>query len=460
MIFKNKKIYGWSKSNHSECLYIESNNEEKIKEIFDFAKKNNKKISFRGGGRSYGDNILNKNNIVLKFLSDKKILSFDDVNGTISVSGSCTLIQLFEFIIPKGWLLNVSPASQYISIAGAISNNVHGKNCSSKGYFGDYVEEVEILTPDKGLMKCSKTNNSELFFAVISGLGAFGIILNAKIKLRKIKSSNLNTDIIYVKSIDEAVEKSENLLKDYEFNIGSLNFTKFNNKITDGKIYSSNFLENENLKINSSEANLLIYFVNLALMINKFPVADKFVEYLFSKITSKKISDKKKIIQDYYSMNFLGDKNLPLYNNFFRNGFIEYQVIFDKKNYLQAIHEIEGLLNLMEFSSYLTSFKSYKPSNEKYIFGLSKDGFCLTLDIPYNEKKDFEIFYRKINEITIKYNGQVYLGKTPCINNEEFKKMYKNYNKFEKIKKEYDSNFLIVSEMTNRIFSDVYNYKY
>ena len=460
MIFKKKKIYGWSKSDHSECLYLEASNEEKIKEIFDYAKKNNKKICFRGGGRSYGDNTLNKNNIVLKFLSDKKILSFDDINGTILVSGSCTLIQLFEFIIPKGWLLNVSPASQYISIAGAISNNVHGKNCSSKGYFGDYVEELEILTPDKGLMNCSKNKNSKLFFAVISGLGTFGIILNAKIKLRKIKSSSLNTDITYVKSIDEAVEKSEKLLENYEFNIGSLNFTKFNNKITEGKIYSSNFLEAENLKVNSSEANLLIYFVNLALMINRFPIADNFVEYLFSKITSKKIKDKKKIIQDYYSMNFLGDKYLPLYNNFFKNGFIEYQVIFDKKNYLHAIHEIEELLNLMECSSYMSSFKSYKPSNEKYIFGLSKDGFCLTLDIPINKKRNYEIFYRKINEITIKYNGQVYLGKTPCLNNGEFKEMYKNYNKFEKIKKEYDSNFLIVSEMTNRIFSDIYSYKY
>ena len=37
-------------------------------------------------GNIHGDNILNKNNIVLKFLSDKKILSFDDVNGTILVS--------------------------------------------------------------------------------------------------------------------------------------------------------------------------------------------------------------------------------------------------------------------------------------------------------------------------------------------------------------------------------------
>ena len=34
-----------------------------------------------------------------------------------------------------------------------------------------------------------------------------------------------------------------------------------------------------------------------------------------------------------------------------------------------------------------------------------------------------------------------YFGKTPCINNQEFKEMYKNYDQFEKIKKKYDSNF-------------------
>ena len=33
-------------------------------------------------------------------------------------------------------------------------------------------------------------------------------------------------------------------------------------------------------------------------------------------------------------------------------------------------------------------------------------------------------------------------------------------NDYVKIKKKYDSNFLIVSEMTNRVFSDIYNYKY
>ena len=118
--FKNKKIYGWAKSDFSKCDYIETSNIEIIKEIFDYAKKNNKKISFRSGGRSYGDNTLNKNNIVLKYVSKENILSFDKKNGEIEVSGSCSLLNLFKFIISKGWTLNVSPASQFITIAGAI----------------------------------------------------------------------------------------------------------------------------------------------------------------------------------------------------------------------------------------------------------------------------------------------------------------------------------------------------
>ena len=458
--FDRKKISGWAKSHHSICDYIEITDENNIEEVFSYAKKNNKKISFRGGGRSYGDNILNKNNIVLKIIPKIKIFSFDNTNGKIEVSGSCTLIELLNYLIPKGWILNVSPASQFISIAGAISNNVHGKNCPAKGYFGDYVEEIEILTPDKGIIKCSNIENAELYNAVISGLGCFGIILKAKIKLRKIKTAKINTQVFYVQNIDSAVEKSQELIHNYEFNIGSLNFTRFNKRVTNGIIYSSNFSETEDLNITKAKANLFIYAINLGLMSNNIPYVDKFIEYAFSKITSQRGYGKKEIKQDYCSMNFLGDKYLPLYNNLFKNGFIEYQVIFDKNYYLNAIHEIENLLYINGYSSYMSSFKLYKPSSEKYMLGLNKDGFCLTLDIPVSKNDNFELFTRKLNEITIKHNGQVYLGKTPCINNEEFKEMYKNYYKFKSIKENYDSNFLIVSEMTARIFSDIYNYKY
>ena len=460
MKFENKIIYGWSKSSYSKCDYIETSNLEQIAEIFDFAKKNNKLITLRGGGRSYGDNTINKNNIVLKYSPIKNILSFNELNGEILVSGSCTLIELLKFTIPKGWLFNVSPGSQTVTISGAISNNIHGKNCVHKGYFGDYVSEMEVYTPDQGLISCSREKNSELFNAVISGLGVFGIIINVKIKLRKVKTILVNTSTSYVKNLEDAVVKIEDLNKSYEFNIGSLNFTRFSNFKNDGKFFSSNFSEEVSLDEEKNEANFVIYLINYCLMFNKLPIFNKIIEYSLSKIVSKKVNTIKKTVENYYSMNFLGDTYLPLYNNFFRNGFIEYQVIFDKEYYLEAINELFKLIRSNGHSSYMSSFKSYKASDDKYIFGIDKNGYCLTFDIPYQKNDEFQKFIRKMNEITIKYNGQVYFGKTPCVNNDEFKKMYKNYDQFEIIKKKYDNNFLLVSEMTNRVFSDVYNYKY
>ena len=460
MNFNNKLIYGWSKSNYSKCSYIEVSDTEQISETFEFARKNKNIITLRAGGRSYGDNTINKNNIVLKYKPKKNILSFNEQDGEILVSGSCTLIELLKFTIPKGWLLYVSPGSQYVTISGAISNNVHGKNCPAKGYFGDYVNEMSVFTPDKGLANCSREKNSELFYSLVSGLGVFGVIVNAKIRLRKVNTVKIDTHTNSVKNIEDAVEKSENLIKNYEFNIGSLNFTRFSNHSNDGKIYSSNFSESTSLNETNSEANLLIYIVNYCLMFNKLPIFDKIIEYCFSSLTSRKISETKKTIENYYSMNFLGDTYLPLYNNFFRNGFIEYQVIFDKKFYLQGISEIFKLIRANGHSSYMSSFKAYKASNDNYIFGIDKNGYCLTFDIPHQKGNKFQSFIRKMNEITIKYNGQVYFGKTPCVNNQEFKMMYKNYQKFEKVKKIYDKNFILVSEMTNRVFSDVYNHSY
>ncbi len=449
-----KKLYGWAKSDFSKCNYLETSNIDTIEEIFKIANSQKKKISFRGGGRSYGDNTLNKNNIVLKYNAKKNIINFDETKGEIIISGSCRLLDLFDYIIPRGWTLHVSPASQYITIAGAISNNVHGKNCPSKGYFGDYVEEIEIYTPDKGLVNCSKNKNQDLFYAVISGLGSFGIILKAKITLRKINTVIINTKVTYVKSLDEAIDKSKNLGKEYEYNIGSLNFTRFNKNFNDGKIYSSNFSDKIDLKINNAKANLFIYLINSGLLLNKLPLIDNVIEFFFSKITSKNPSNKKKFYEeDYFSMNFLGDKYLPFYNNFFRNGFVEYQVIFDSENYLKAIMEIEDLIKKNGYSSYMSSFKIYKSADPKYILGLNKNGYCITLDIPFEKNKKFQKTTRLINEITIKYNGQVYLGKTPCLNNEEFKQMYKNHRKFEELKNLYDKNFLLVSDMTNRLFS-------
>lgn len=444
-------IKGWARSDSSNSYIFNISSIEELYEIYELAKKNGKSISFRSSARSYGDNTLNDNSIVVIYNSPQEIFDFDEITGVINLAGSCKLNSLIKFIIPKGWLLNVSPASQYITVSGCISNNVHGKNCYQKGYFGEYVEELIIATPDKGIVKCSLNQNSDYFHSVISGLGFLGMIISAKLKLRRISSVELVTQIINTRSLEEATEHLHNIKDNSDYNIGSFDFTRFNGKPS-GKIYSSSFLETNNLSIKQTNPSEFIKLINFILLVNNFPIVDRFIEYFFSIITNSKKYKKKIIYQDYFKMNFLGDLNLPYYNYFFRKGFIEYQVIFDFNKYNNAIKEIESLKRNFDYGSYMSSIKIYRKNLLNFTLGLKIDGYCLTLDIPYENSSKFKKFIKNLNLITLKYEGQIYFGKSPCINREEFKLMYPKYKKLENMKLELDKNFIIHSDLTKRLF--------
>ncbi len=54
---------------------------------------------------------------------------------------------------------------------GAIANDIHGKNHHLRGSFGDHILEFELFRSDGQLLKCSPSQNSELFYASLGDLG-------------------------------------------------------------------------------------------------------------------------------------------------------------------------------------------------------------------------------------------------------------------------------------------------
>ena len=104
---KKTKVYGWSRSDFTLSHYYKTSSLDEVNSIFELAKKNNKKISLRCGGRSYGDNTLNKNNIILNYFSNNKIIHFDENIGIIETCGSANLIDILKYSIPRGWILHV-----------------------------------------------------------------------------------------------------------------------------------------------------------------------------------------------------------------------------------------------------------------------------------------------------------------------------------------------------------------
>ena len=135
-------ISGWgrNKSIKPKSIFYPRNN----RAIVDFFKKKEiKNIIPRGKGRSYGDSALAEHIISL----DKyfKFIKLDQRTGYLECSCNILIEELNEYTINKGWFLNVSSGTKFVTIGGAIASDIHGKNHHVDGSFCDYLNNLKYL---------------------------------------------------------------------------------------------------------------------------------------------------------------------------------------------------------------------------------------------------------------------------------------------------------------------------
>ncbi len=134
-------------------------------------------------GRSYGDSCLNDGGVLLDTLPLDRFIRFDPRTGLLAAEAGITLAQILDLVVPQGWFLPVSPGTKFVSLGGAIANDVHGKNHHLAGSFGRHVTQLELARSDGGRQRCTPTENAERFAATVGGLGLTGLITWAEIQL-------------------------------------------------------------------------------------------------------------------------------------------------------------------------------------------------------------------------------------------------------------------------------------
>lgn len=156
-----------------------------------------------GLGRSYGDSCLNEDGILVDASGLSRILSFDRETGRIACEAGVTLAQLLDLVVPAGWFLPVSPGTKYVTIGGAIANDVHGKSHHATGTFGEHVTQLELARSDGSRTICSPVGESGLFRATIGGLGLTGLITWAEIQLVRVSSPWIEMEAVRFQSLAE-----------------------------------------------------------------------------------------------------------------------------------------------------------------------------------------------------------------------------------------------------------------
>jgi FAD/FMN-containing dehydrogenase len=89
-----------------------------------------------GNGRSYGDVCLNDGGTVLLARGLDRFIAFDAATGVLRAEAGVLLSEILDLGVPRGWFLPVTPGTRFVTLGGAVANDVHGKNHHRAGTFG------------------------------------------------------------------------------------------------------------------------------------------------------------------------------------------------------------------------------------------------------------------------------------------------------------------------------------
>ncbi len=159
-----------------------------------------------GNGRSYGDSCLNDGGALILGRGLNRILAFDRETGLVTCEAGVLLDDLMKLCVPAGWFPPVTPGTAFVTIAGALANDVHGKNHHRAGTFGQHVHAFELLRSDGTRLTCAPDTNGELFAATIGGFGLTGLITQVTLQLMPVASSDMMQEALHFDGLDRFFE--------------------------------------------------------------------------------------------------------------------------------------------------------------------------------------------------------------------------------------------------------------
>jgi FAD/FMN-containing dehydrogenase len=152
--------------------------------------------------RSYGDTCLNSAGALIETTGLDRLIAFDPGAGRLRAEAGVTLSDALKIIVPHGWFLPTTPGTRFVTLGGAVANDVHGKNHHSAGAFGSSVIALGLLRTDGSRIAATASTEPDLFRATIGGLGLTGVIEWVEFALAPIRSAVLDVEIIPFGSLE------------------------------------------------------------------------------------------------------------------------------------------------------------------------------------------------------------------------------------------------------------------
>src|SRR5208337_2676166 len=121
--------------------------------------------------------------------------------------------------LPRGWFLPVTPGTKYVTVGGAIAADIHGKNHHRDGSFSNFVLDFRLLAPTGEVLLCSPADHPEIFWATVGGMGLTGVVMSARLRLRRVDSAYVFVDFFKAANLEDALATMDASDERYEYSV-------------------------------------------------------------------------------------------------------------------------------------------------------------------------------------------------------------------------------------------------
>ncbi|GCE11429.1 FAD-binding oxidoreductase [Tengunoibacter tsumagoiensis] len=379
-----------------------------------------------GYGRSYGDSCLNDGGILLDMHHLNRLQSFDPATGLIRCEAGVSFAQILDVVVPHGWFLPVSPGTKFVSVGGAIANDVHGKNHHKAGTFGCHVTQFALLRSSGEQLICSPTQNSELFCATIGGLGLTGLILWAEFQLKRIVNPYIDMESIRFESLDEFFALSEESDQKYEYSMSWVDLLVGGDRLCRGRFMRGNNNQDPalNEKVPGQPLPLAIPIDFPSIVLNSLTI--KAFNQLYHNVQLSKEMHK---VVPYNPFFYPLDSIYEWYRMYGKRGFLQYQFVVPFETAREAMREVLGRIRSSGEGSFLTVLKTFGAVKSPGMLSFPRPGLTLALDFSYHGRKTLRLL-DDLDHCIIQSGGVVYPAKDARMSPESFQTYYPQWQNF------------------------------
>lgn len=402
-----------------------------------------------GLGRSYGDAALLEGGLALHTRGLREVLSFDPSTGWARCEAGVSIDDLIRRFAPEGFFPPVVPGTKFVTLGGALANDIHGKNHHQDGTLADHVRSVELLTASGEVVVCDAHHTPELFWATVGGLGLTGVILRLEVRLAPIEGVGIEMESIRVRDLDHFFEVSAE-------SGGFTHTVSWIDCVKQGAGMGRGIFMRGRHSAEPPRAGLIGGVMGALSPLMQVPVSmpnallnpltiRAFNEAYFRKHPPRPLRRVVGFDPFFFPLDAVGGWN-KIYG---RRGFLQWQMVVPHEPNHRAVRRVLQEITAAGMGSFLAVIKEFGEGVHPHL-SFPMPGVTLALDFP-NYGPDLLALLTRLDRVVMEVGGRVYLGKDARLPLAHFREMYPAWGAWREVRDRWDPDGRFSSALGARL---------